>query len=435
MNKDSKNILITGFALFSIFFGAGNLIFPPTLGFVAGDKWIWIMVGFLLTCISLPLIGIISVAVCGGTTDKLTSKVSNNFGKILCSIIMLSIGPMFCIPRTGATTFELGVEPLFTNVSPVIVSILYFTITLIFVINESSVVDKVGTILTPFLLITLVAIILKAIFVPMGAPINTMIDKPFSKGFTEGYQTMDAIGSIIVAQMVIQSLIKKGYKNGKDQIRMVVKSGIISAICLGFVYGGLVYIGSTASGVAPKDATRTGLLIFVMERLLGSSSKIIFGIAISIACLTTAVGLTATAGNYFSKLSNGKVSYKLIVTIICIFSCAISNYGVDTIIELAVPVLVTTYPVVIVLIVMSLFDKYIKNNNIYAGAVYGALFVSIFSSLESIGINVELVTNIINKLPFASYGFFWIIPALIGGLIGGVLFKGNKEELNCKKVV
>ncbi|WP_027624194.1 branched-chain amino acid transport system II carrier protein [Clostridium lundense] len=421
MNKNFKNVLVTGFALFSIFFGAGNLIFPPTLGFISGDKWLWTALGFLLTCISLPLLGIVAVAIVGGRTEDLTNKIGKSFGTILCSIIMLSIGPLFCIPRTGATTFELGVQPLLGNVNPILVSIIYFTITYIFTMNESSVVDKVGSILTPILLIALFTIIFKGIITPLGNPINTGLDKAFSKGFTEGYQTMDALGSIILAQMVIGSLISKGYKTRKDQIDITIKSGIVSAICLGTVYGGLLYIGSTASGVFPKDTTRTELLILITQGLLGDWSKVIFGGAISIACLTTSVGLTATTANYFSKLSNGKISYKSIVLAICIFSCFISNYGVETIIKLAVPVLVTAYPVVIVLIVTNLLCKYINKKGIYTGSVYGALLVSIFGSLSSIGIKISFVENIINKLPLAAQGFSWILPAIIGGVIGALI--------------
>jgi len=224
-----------------------------------------------------------------------------------------------------------------------------------------------------------------------------------------------------MAQMVVGDLILKGYKTRKDQINMTIKAGIVSAICLGTVYGGLLYIGATSSGIFPKDTARTGLLISITQGLLGDWSKIIFGGAISIACLTTSIGLTATAANYFSKLSKERVSYKSLVLAICVFSCFISNYGVETIIKLAVPVLVTAYPVVIVLIITSLLSKYINKREIYAGAVYGALIVSIFSSLSSIGIKISFVENIINKLPFASQGFSWVLPALIGAVIGAVI--------------
>lgn len=431
--KNTKNIIVTGFALFSMFFGAGNLIFPPTLGFISGDKWIFTMIGFLLTCISLPLLGIIAVALCGGSTEKFTGKVGNNFGKFLCSIIMLSIGPLFCIPRTGASTFELGVQPIMPNANPIIVSIVYFAITLVFVLNESNVVDKVGAVLTPFLLISLLIIIVKGIFFPMGNAISTDIALPFSRGFTEGYQTMDALGSIIMAQMVVGDLISKGYKNQKEQVSITIKSGIVSAVCLTIVYGGLLYIGATASGIFDKNISRTALLIGVTSNILGPSSKVIFGAAISIACLTTAIGLTATAGNYFSNLTRGKLSYKLIVTFICIFSCVISNYGVETIINLAVPVLVTAYPVVIILIVMNLLNKHIENIYIYKGGVYATLVISLINSLSTLNINIPYVTSYINKLPMSNQGFGWIIPCVLGALLGSLYGRNNKTSSVIKR--
>lgn len=434
IKKDNKNIIITGFALFSMFFGAGNLIFPPTLGFISGDKWIFTMIGFLLTCISLPLLGIIAVALCGGSTEKFTSKVGGKFGKLLCSVIMLSIGPLFCIPRTGASTFELGVQPMFPSASPIIVSIIFFAITLFLTLNESNVVDKVGAILTPVLLISLLIIIVKGIFFPMGTAISADIALPFSRGFTEGYQTMDALGSIIMAQMVVGDLIAKGYKNKKEQVSITIKSGIVSAICLAIVYGGLLYIGATASGIFAKDVSRTALLIGITSNILGPSSKIIFGAAISIACLTTAIGLTATAGNYFSNLTNGKLSYKLVVTLICIFSAFISNYGVETIINFAVPVLVTAYPVVIVLILMNLFNKFIEDAYIYKGSVYATLVVSLVNSLSSLKINIPYLTYYINELPMSAQGFGWIIPCILGALLGSLYSRSKKTSPLLKEI-
>ena len=432
MKKNLKEIIITGFALFSMFFGAGNLIFPPTLGFMAGKDWTFAAFGFLLTCIGLPILGIVSVAMAGGTTEKFTSRVGKRFGNILFTVIMLAIGPLFCIPRTGATTFELGVMPIIPNAKPILFSIIFFAISYLFASNESKVVDKIGTILTPILLTTLGLIIVKGIINPIGAYTASDISNPFSLGFTEGYQTMDAIGSMIVAQMVITNLIVKGYKSKKEQVNITSKAGIVAAICLALVYGGLVYIGATAKSVLPKDISRTSLLTEITQLILGSYSKYIFGGAISIACLTTSIGLTATCGNYFNKLSKNKISYKTIVLIISVFSCMISNYGVETIISLAVPVLATLYPVVIILILGNIFNKYISNNGTYKGAVYGALIVSIFISLEAAGMRIPLVIDIIYKFPLAKEGFSWIVPAFLGGILGAIMDYVKKNKFSYK---
>lgn len=432
LKKNLKEIVITGFALFSMFFGAGNLIFPPTLGYMAGESWIVATFGFLITCISLPILGIISIAMVGGTIEKFTNKVGKNFGKILFTVIMLAIGPLFCIPRTGATTFELGVLPMFPNSNPIIFSIIFFGISYIFSANESKVVDKIGIVLTPILLGSLGLIIIKGIINPIGVPISSDLQNPFSIGFTEGYQTMDAIGSMIVAQMVIANLIVKGYKSKEQQVNITSKAGVVAAICLGLVYGGLAYIGATSKSVFPANMSRTTLLIEITQSILGPYSKYIFGGAISIACLTTSVGLTATCGNYFNKLSNNKISYKTVVLIISIFSCIISNYGVETIINLAVPVLVTLYPVVIILILLNLFNKIVPNRGTYIGAVYGALIVSVFMSLESIGLKIPFIVDVIYQFPLSKEGFFWIVPSLLGGTCGTILNYRRKNNLSYK---
>lgn len=432
MKKNIKEIIITGFALFSMFFGAGNLIFPPTLGFMAGKDWTFAALGFLLTCIGLPMLGIVSVAMAGGTTEKFTSRVGKNFGNILFTVIMLAIGPLFCIPRTGATTFELGVLPILPNGNPILFSIIFFSISYLFASNESKVIDKIGMILTPILLGSLGLIIVKGIINPIGVSTASDLQSPFSLGFTEGYQTMDAIGSMIVAQMVITSLIVKGYRSKKEQVNITGKAGAVAAICLGLVYGGLVYIGATSKSLFPANMSRTSLLIEITQIILGPYSKYIFGGAISIACLTTSVGLTATCGNYFNKLSKNKISYKTIALIISIFSCIISNYGVETIINLAVPVLVTLYPVVIILILGNLFNKYIPNDGTYVGAVYGALIVSIFISLEAAGIRIPLVVDAIYKFPLAKEGFSWIVPAFLGGICGTILSYKRKNKISYK---
>ncbi|MEG0371090.1 MAG: branched-chain amino acid transport system II carrier protein, partial [Clostridium sp.] len=206
MNKSIKDIIIVGFALFAMFFGAGNLIFPPTLGLATGDAWLPGMIGFLVTGIGLPLLGILAASKAGGSLEDVGNKVNGTFSRIFAVAIMLSIGPLFAIPRTAATTFEIGVQPFFGQSSTLmvaIVSIIFFAVTVYFSINPSTVVEKVGKILTPVLLISLLVIIVKGIFSPMGDPISTGIEGSFGRGFTDGYNTMDALASMVFAGIVI----------------------------------------------------------------------------------------------------------------------------------------------------------------------------------------------------------------------------------------
>ncbi len=423
MRKQFKDVIIVGFALFAMFFGAGNLIFPPSLGLMAGSSWYLSLMGFLLTGIGMPLLGIIAVSRAGGNLSDLADKVSPTFSKILGTVIMLAIGPLLAIPRTGATTFEMGIKPLFPGVSPVIVSIVYFTITLFLVLNPSGVVDKIGKVLTPVLLVALAIIIFKGVSSPIGAPIDIGLENPFSKGFTEGYQTMDALGSVVFGGIIIGSLIQKGYTDIKDQIKLTIMSAGIAALGLGIVYGGLMYLGATSSNIFPPDMAKTDLTVAITARILGNTGKAIIGIAVSLACLTTSVGLTATCGEYFNKLSKGKLSYKMIVIAVTLFSAVVSNFGVQTIVKIAVPLLVTVYPVVIILILMNMLDDYIPNKAAYPGAVFGAICISFFDALSAVGIQISSISNMLSNLPFAAAGFAWLIPAIIGSIITMIVLK------------
>ncbi|MBZ4663561.1 MAG: brnQ [Caloramator sp.] len=427
--KKFNDVLVIGLALFAMFFGAGNLIFPPYIGLISGDKWFVSLIGFLLTGIGLPLIGIIVMSKNNGKFENFAGKVGTNFSKGLGIIIMLAIGPLLAIPRTGATTYEMAIKPIFPGVSPIVVTTIFFAINLYLVINPSSVVDKIGKILTPVLLTMLAIIIFKGITTPIGTPVTTGIENPFSKSFAEGYQTMDALASTVFAGIVIANVVAKGYKDTKDQVKLTLLAGVIAAAGLLLVYGGLMYLGATASGTVSADISKTQLTIMITEKLLGTFGKVALGIAVGFACLTTSVGLTATAGEFFSGLTNNKLSYKLVVTVVTIFSAVVSNFGVEKIVKLAVPLLVTVYPVVIVLIILNIFDEFIKNKNCYAGAVYLTLIVSIVDGLAAIGVNLKGIQAMIAKLPFASASFAWIVPALVGFIIP-LLFSKKKQTNN-----
>ncbi|KXZ40331.1 branched-chain amino acid:cation transporter, LIVCS family [Alkalithermobacter thermoalcaliphilus JW-YL-7 = DSM 7308] len=426
MIKKISDVVIVGFALFAMFFGAGNLIFPPFLGFISGDRWLVTFVGFFLTGICMPLLGIVAVSKAGGRLSDLADKVSPTFSKILGTIIMLALGPLLAIPRTGATTFEMGIKPIFPNFSPIVASIIYFFITYILVIKPSSVIDTIGKFLTPTLLIILSVIIFKGATNPIGDLVNTGIENPFSTGFTEGYQTMDALGSIVIGGIIIKTLVSKGYTKKDEQIKLAVMSAIVAALGLTFVYGGLMYLGSTASEMFDFDISKTELTIQITNAILGNAGKVAIGIAVSLACLTTSIGLTATCGEFFNSLTNGKLSYKSIVTVIIVFSTIISNFGVEKIVGLAIPLLVTVYPVVIILIIMNLFDRYIPNKAVYPGAVIGAVCISIFEALSAAGVRVYSILDIIKRLPLSDQGFSWIAPALLGALFTGIV--GRKKH-------
>jgi len=433
MGKKTTDVVVVGVALFAMFFGAGNLIFPPFMGLLAGTTWSLSLLGFLITGIGMPLLGIMAAARAGGTVEHLGSRVNPLFGRIMSIVVILAIGPLLAIPRTCAVAFELGIRPAFdTGVQPnielmyrAVFSLIFFGITLAFALNRSTVVDKIGKYLTPFLFVTLAFIILKGVFAPVGEIIDTGLARPFGRGFNEGYQTMDTLASIVFAQIVIAALVFKGYTHVGDQVKMTSFAGLIAATGLGLVYGGLMYLGATAGSEYAQDVERTDLLIGITQSLLGGGGKVALGVAVGLACLTTSIGLTATVGDYFSTLSKGKIGYTAICIFTVVFSGVFATVGVTTIVTVAVPLLVTTYPVAICLIILTLIGRPVAHRAVYAGAVIGALSTSVFEALTAANMPVAAVNTAITHIPLAEAGFAWIVPGVLGGLIGLALAKAG----------
>ncbi|MCJ7682445.1 MAG: branched-chain amino acid transport system II carrier protein [Candidatus Aminicenantes bacterium] len=421
MKKKSFDVVLVGFALFAMIFGAGNLIFPPYMGFVSGSLWAVALLGFLITGIGMPLMGVIASSRAGGSVEHLAGRVGHTFARIMSIVVILAIGPLLAIPRTAATTFEMGIKPNIPWATPVMGSVVFFAITLFFALNEATVIDKIGKYLTPFLLITLLLIIVKGIISPIAAPTEGILPNPFTSGFKEGYQTMDAMASIVFAEIIIAALVFKGYKRMSDQVKMASKAALIAAIGLGFVYGGLMYLGATSRSLFPADIERTTLLIGISQKILGGGGKIALGIAVSLACLTTSIGLTATVADYFSNITKEKLSYKFLCVVTVLFSGVFATVGVTKIVQIAVPLLVLIYPVAISLIILTILGRKAIHRAVYIGAVTGALGISVFEALTAAGLPIIPINNILSFIPLGEAGFPWIVPAVVGALIGGLV--------------
>lgn len=422
MEIKRKDVMISGFALFAIFFGAGNLIFPPYLGVISGDRWYLSMFGFLLTDPVLPILGVIVTAKLGGGITDIGRRVSENFAKLLGTLAILNIGPLFCVPRTASTTYEIFTSQIFPVIPGWLSSLIFFGITLYVTLHPSKVINFIGKYLTPALLIILGIIVVTSIVNPPDPMVRTETTGLFTLGFKEGYQTMDALGSPLMVSIVVGDLIRKGYTDKKVQFEMTKRVGIVAFILLALVYGSLTYAGATVGGHFNADSERTALLIGMVELMIGGVGKIFMGLAIALACLTTSIGLTSTCGNFFSSISNGKVSYKTVVLISVAVSYALSFLSVDELISVAVPVLSAIYPVVIVIIIMSIFDSKIKYNWTYTGAVAGAFIISVIKSINLASVMrggnlLQGAVNQIDKLPLAGDGFEWLVPAIVMSII------------------
>ena len=421
MSKKFKDVIIVGFALFAIFFGAGNLIFPPYLGVLSGSEFKKAMVGFLLTDPVLPILGVIITAKLGGGAEDLGKRVGNTFAKVLGTVTILTIGPLFAIPRTAATTHEVFVSKVFPGAPQWITALIFFSLTAIFVFNESGVIDKIGKYLTPGLVIILGIIIVKCIISPIGVMNPPEGGEIFLEGFAEGYQTMDALGAALMTGIVVADLSRKGYENEIERYKMVKWVGLVAFVLLALIYGGLIYVGATASKLYTVENTRVDILLGTVQNVLGPIGKIAIGIAVSLACLTTSVGLSAVAGNFFSEITNEKLGYKPIVILTVIASGFFSLAGVEGLIKAAVPILSTVYPIIIVLILLGMIDKYIKYDMTYKGAVLSTFIISFMESLHKSLHILGKPVEIIKKLPFSSVGFEWVLPAVVTAIVFGII--------------
>lgn len=425
MNKRTQDIFVSGLALFAIFFGAGNLIFPPYLGVTTGDGWFATMCGFLLADPVIPILTVFITAFAGGRAVDLGKRVSPGFAKLLSLVAIICIGPAFAIPRTAATTHEVGVMPFFPNAPAFITSIVFFAITFALAYKESGVVDIIGKYITPALLIFLVLIIAKAIITPVGAIVPVEHDGGFFvSGFYEGYQTLDALAAPLFTGIVVADLIRKGYGevSEKERRSFIMMVGLVCFVALAIVYGGLTYLGAQGSSMFTADDSRVEILVSLVGMLFGNFGKVALGLAVALACLTTSVGLTSAAGNFFEDISNGKIKYGVTVIVVTVISFALSLIGVDAIIALAGPVLTIVYPIIIALVFYMMFEKRVRYDMAYIVMVAGVLVIAI---IETVGDKIGLggMAASIQNLPLGQFGFTWFVPSLVCFAIGYVIGK------------
>ncbi|MBZ9607516.1 branched-chain amino acid transport system II carrier protein [Clostridium estertheticum] len=419
--------MVIGFALFAMFFGAGNLIFPPTLGKAAGNSVLLSIIGFLITGVCLPLCAIIACAKINGTFEKMADRVGPIFSVIVSIALILVIGPLFAIPRTAATTFELGIHPLFPLIGQSISIIAFFAIVLAFALKPSSIIDNIGKILTPALLLMLTVIIVKGIIDPIGPTVSTSYQGGFSKALIEGYQTMDAMTGVIFSSIILASIRARGYESSKDIMRITMKSAVVSLIGLSFVYTGLMYLGTQTTTLFSKSISRTSLVTEIVRLDLGSIGSVILSLCVTIACLTTAIGILSAGSKFFAKLSKGKLSYKSIAISMALVSGVMATKDVDSLIKLAGPVLQIIYPIVIVLIVTTLLGDIVKNNKVVAITTYTVLIVSVLNTINNLTANS---IGFFKYVPLSNLGFAWIIPAILAFVISNNLVKLNEITKN-----
>ncbi|MDG5787013.1 branched-chain amino acid transport system II carrier protein [Evansella sp. AB-P1] len=424
----TKDTIMIGLMMFALFLGAGNLIFPPALGQESGTA-IWTATfGFLVTGVGLPILAIIAIAKSGGDLQKISQKVSPFFAIIFPLAVYLAIGPLFGIPRTGSVAYEIGLLPYLTGgpntFSLLVFTFFFFGISYWLSLNPSKLVGRIGKVLTPILVSILVLLALVGILQPMGSPnypIGGYEQHSFFKGFQEGYFTMDAIAALVFGIIVITRMKERGISTHREVIKKATQVSFIAGIGLAFVYLTLAYLGSTSVDVIGYKENGGAILSGVSQHLLGFSGLILLSIVITIACLTTSVGLISAFGEYIQRVMP-TIPYPITTGVIALFSFSMANMGLTQLIQFSLPVLFMIYPIAIVLIILTIFSGYFNHNSlVFKGAVTGTALVSIPDGLSQTATFNETFQPILSILPLSNIGLAWLIPAIIGGVIGGLI--------------
>ncbi|MDV6378043.1 branched-chain amino acid transport system II carrier protein [Sporosarcina sp. GW1-11] len=429
MNSFTKfDTLKLGLTMFALFFGAGNMIFPPVLGQQAGvETWIT-LAGFLITGVGLPYLGVIAVTMSGAQLNDLAGKASPLFAMIFPLIIYLAIGPFFGIPRTATVAYEIAISPFVPNaygtLGLVVFSVLFFSITVWLSLKPNKIVDRFGSILTPVLLVIVTFFIVIGIVNPVGkaGPAwEPFTEDAFAKGFIEGYGTMDAIAALVFALIVINAVKMKGITDRKEITSITIKAGSIAVIGLSLVYAGLAYLGTTSRVIAAGAENGGDILAKLAYALMGNSGLYILGLAVTLACLTTAIGLTCASAAYLSKVIP-IISYKMFVFIICGFTTTISNIGLTKLLDVMIPVLIGVYPLAIVLISFSLFDRLFRGyHEVYIYGLTAAGVVGFIDMLNAFNVQLGPILKVLAYLPLFDQGVGWIVPAVVFGFIGFIV--------------
>ena len=435
------DIIVIGFALFAMFFGAGNLIFPPMLGYIYGDKWLLASIAFTIVGVGLTLIAVISMAKRKGNIFTFTSLAGDKLSKTIILIIALCIGPLGAIPRTAATSFEM-VESAGFNINILVFTLIFFALSLFLSLSKNSVVDLIGKFLTPLLLISLLIMIIVGMLNPIGDTKNVdmALKTIFSNSMLEGYNTMDTLAALAFTLIIVESIIKKGYKN--DLLKKTIEASLIAVIGLAFVYISLTFLGSSASKSIDTDS-RVSLLNFISSSILGNKGKFVLLLAIIMACFTTSIGLISSISNIFVEFSKNKLKYKPVAWVIAIVSLLLSVLGVESIVRLTGPFLQFVYPLAILLVFFNLIGKNSIDKLVIRNSFIVVTIVSLMDALISlIDILIDmfkidfsflskiemLLKNIISIISLNIVDFPWIFPFIVTIIITIIYIKIVKNK-------
>lgn len=422
----TREICIAAFALFSLFFGAGNLILPPSLGFRSGELWWLVTLGFCISAVVIPVLGIAAHAKLQGPLFDFAKKVSPTFSYIY-AILIYAISLLLPSPRTAAVTHEMAIAPFF-NTPALLTSVLYFSLVFIITLNRSKILDLLGKLLTPAIILILIAIIGLTLFSSDFNLARPEIKSPFTYAILEGYQTFDAIAALVVGGVLIVSInLKQTNASFKDKKILLYRAGLFAGVALFLIYGGLIFTGASFHGTFAPNVSRTTLLRGISLATLGSVGNLLLSVLIGLACFTTAVGVvTGTADFVKSLCKDSHKAYVVTALLGCTLGVLIGQLNVDSIIAVALPALMFIYPVTLVLILLNVIPNHWASPNVFKTVVLTTLVFSVPDFLGSIDLDSQL--SMFKWIPLQAYQMGWVLPAFVAFGISNVFLKTYKHQ-------
>ena len=441
-----KETVFVASMLFGMFFGAGNLIFPVSMGQLSGSNMWQAAAGFLITGVGLPLLGVAALGI--SREDGLmgvSSRVGRRYGKFFTCILYLTIGPFFAIPRCATVAYTVGVERIIPDSMQTAVlavfSLLFFAAVLFFSLRPGEILTWIGKVLNPLFLLFLGLLVIRALLSPMGsisgaAPEGAYAAGAFYQGFLEGYNTMDALAGLAFGIIVVNVIRDLGVENPGDVAKNTVRSGILSSVLMAVIYVLVTVVGAQSRGVFPPSSNGGEALALIAGHYFGPAGAVILAAAVTLACLKTAVGLITSCGETFQKIFPKGPSYRKWAVLFSTLSFLIANLGLDAIVSWSKPVLLFLYPLAITLILLTLFGRLFGNDGrVYrwvTGFTAAAAAVDFINALPGqvlSALRLEKTAEAVRDfLPFAENGFGWICPALLG-LVIGIFYCACKKSI------
>lgn len=439
-----KEYLLLGSMLFGMFFGAGNLIFPVYMGQLSGANSIPAIIGFCMTGVGLPLLGIAAIGI--SKSEGLfyaSKKVATWFSYFFTVILYLSIGPLFAIPRTATVSFTTGITPFIsadqTQLGLFIYTLIFFALVLLFSLRPSKIMTWIGKYINSIFLVLLFCLLVMAVIKPIGSftavqPVNSYVSQPFFTGLLEGYNTMDALASLAFAIVLINAIKEFKIKDAKEIAKITLKSGMVAVALMAVIYFGLTILG--AQSVLLQGASENGgvALAILAKQYYGAIGNVLLAGIMIFACLKTAIGLVTSCAETFVEVFPKTVSYRIYAIGFTLVSFLLSNFGLDRILKYSLPALLFLYPITIVFVLLLLVGSFVgENKMIYQSTIIAtmiAAFMDTFSKPSYTFVHSAFTDGLVSlyqKLPMYEIGFSWIIFSVIGFIIGFVLSKTIKK--------